>query len=184
VYDNLMRLAQSDTTGVMNDVVDHILNASIPEKKCWDWAFLSQNICDADPSTDPYADIKYREAYGRRMAIQPVATEIASRHKMFSLESVSEIIVWKTEEFTAGSTSLDEMKATAIYVGLRCLEGEPNDIVLLELGERERDDIDYITRNVDAIELLIGEIASRHTLDRGVIDQLLSSHPGLSSGNL
>jgi hypothetical protein len=183
LYDNLERLAQSDTTGVMNDVVDHILNASTNEKECWSWAFLSQRICDADPRTR-HADVAYRKAYGSRMAVQPVVAEIASRHKQFSMESVSETIIWKTEELTAGVTNMDSLKGVAIYIGLRCLEGEPSEVDHFAFNMQERADMDYIARNVDAIEPFIGEIASRHTVDREVIEQLLSSHPGLSSGNL
>lgn len=182
-YDNLERLAQSDTTGLMDDVVDHILNASLDEKKCWSWALLSQNICDADTSAR-HADVAYREAYEKRMAIQPVIAEIASRHKQYSVESVSEIIVWKVEELTAGVTNVDDLKAVSIYVGLRCLESEPNEIDHLAFTKQERDDIAYIARNVDAVEPFIGELANRHTVDREVIEQLLSSPSGLSSGNL
>lgn len=182
-YDNLERLAQSDTTGVMDEVVDHILNASLDEKKCWSWALLSQNICDANTSAR-HADVAYRKAYEKRMAIQPVIAEIASRHKQYSLESVSEIVFWKVEELTAGVTNADDLKAASIYIGLRCLEGEPNELNHLAFTKREMADIDYIARNVDAIEPFIGELAQRHTVDRDVIEQLLRSPAGLSSGNL
>lgn len=182
LHNNMKVLAQHSPETVAQ-LVDHILASDPQVRSSWEWALMSQNIHRDEDFTGRMAGAYVRLRYWNRFAVQMTVNKMQRHHKEFSAETSTETVIFKAEELVNGHDTGDfaNLRAASIYLGMRFLDGTSSDDLLEDV---DRDTLEYIRDNIDAVERVSEEMAKRGTMDREFINQLITAPQALTEGNL
>lgn len=169
----------------LSRLVRHISASDAATRSSWEWTLMSRGVVLSHDLSGANASRNVSERYRRRMTVQPTILSIQQNHATFSPESSTEAVMTAVDayiEIHDTSSSHDEVRAAAIYFGIRNLSEEVDKVK--EISRKDRDDMMYLANNIDAVETLLDELVARRTTDPEMIKQLLGTHSSLTEGNL
>lgn len=181
---NLIDLAR-DAPDMLDEIVDHIANASEDEKTNLRWALRRRNTYHAATALgeeDPEAFA--RETYKRMLALHPIVAPISVAESKDSSQSVAQKVISGSERFLTGEYGEDyaNLKAAVIVLGIKNLNVAASGVLTADDDDRIR--IDVIAKDIDSVVSVLPELITRRSTDPELVSLLISSPRAIMEGHL
>lgn len=185
-FNNLNALGRESTV-VLGELISHIESAGPDESECWSRMLTRGNY---DPSHSYFGgsvDLEGGEFYRRHIAVKGLASGLAYQSKLYAGYTFTENAISYAERLCAGhyGKGYAKLRAGIIAYAVDSLQEKEYEWSTSRHGLKvDKRDIEYMAKNIDAVETMLDQVVARSTTDREVLKEMITAHPSLAEGSL